>query len=56
MNKENIISKKINSSPWKSPKVNKKQYEKWKEQTHSSSEVIIIYTYIYIYFKLNIMI
>ncbi|KAL6600203.1 hypothetical protein U3516DRAFT_603669 [Neocallimastix sp. 'constans'] len=38
MNKENIISKKINSSPWKSPKVNKKQYEKWKEQTHSSSE------------------
>ncbi|ORX85697.1 hypothetical protein BCR32DRAFT_290481 [Anaeromyces robustus] len=36
MNKENILSKKLNSSShWKSPKVNKKQIEKWKEQTSS---------------------
>jgi len=35
MNKENIISKKL-SSPWKSPKANKKQIEKWKEQMQNS--------------------
>ncbi|ORX47858.1 hypothetical protein BCR36DRAFT_413385 [Piromyces finnis] len=37
MNKENILSKK-HSSPWKSPKVNKKQVDKWKEFSQSSSE------------------
>jgi len=36
MNKENILSKKLNSpSHWKSPKINKKQIEKWKEQSSS---------------------
>jgi hypothetical protein len=37
MNKENILSKK-HKSPWKSPKVNKKQIDKWKELSQSSSE------------------
>jgi len=34
MNKENVLTKKLNSSPWKSPKANKI----WKEQLQNSSE------------------
>jgi len=49
MNKENILSKK-HKSPWKSPKVNKKQIDKWKELSQSSSEVNFFFFFFFFFF------